>query len=175
MDLPPGQPRLTRRTPRALVYRKANRRRRWGAAAPLRQQQQLRIYDLRMQLIIQNFFRDCYLRFWGSRLHTLAHTIHSALGLFFGIHTRHYLSRALPGGARAHTVHGGKWWTFDIIIGITPCTIFHHGNGSCSRTHQRLPLLPPPPLPPPPPPQSPLNGAIHKWRAHLLNFHQGGH
>ena len=26
MDLPPGQPRLTRRTPRALVYRKANRR-----------------------------------------------------------------------------------------------------------------------------------------------------
>ena len=108
MDLPPGQPRLTRRTPRALVYRKANRRRRWDAAAPLRQQQQLRIYDLRMQLIIQNFFRDCYLRFWGSRLHTLAHTIHSALGLFFGIHTRHYLSRALPGGARAHTVHGGK-------------------------------------------------------------------
>ena len=27
MDLPPGQPRLTRRTPRALVYRKAKRRR----------------------------------------------------------------------------------------------------------------------------------------------------
>ena len=33
MDLPPGQPRLTRRTPRALVYRKANRRRRRGAAS----------------------------------------------------------------------------------------------------------------------------------------------
>ena len=82
MDLPPGQPRLTRRTPRALVYRKANRRRRWGAAATLRQQQQLRIYDLRMQLIIQKFFRDCYLRFWGSRLHTLAHTIYSAQGCF---------------------------------------------------------------------------------------------
>ena len=32
MDLPPGQPRLTRRTPRASVYRKANRRRRCGAA-----------------------------------------------------------------------------------------------------------------------------------------------
>ena len=36
MDLPPGQPRLTRRTPRALVYRKANRRRRCGSAAALR-------------------------------------------------------------------------------------------------------------------------------------------
>ena len=76
MDLPPGQPRLTRRTPRALVYRKANRRRRRRGGAAWRQQQQLRIYDLRMQLIIEKFFRDCYLRFWGSRLHTLAHTQH---------------------------------------------------------------------------------------------------
>ena len=84
MDLPPGQPRLTRRTPRALVYRKANRPRRRRGGAAWRQQQQLRIYDLRMQLIIEKFFRDCYLRFWGSRLHTLAHTIYSALGLFFG-------------------------------------------------------------------------------------------
>ena len=74
MDLPPGQPRLTRRTPRALVYRKAKRRRRRWQRRRWRRRQQLRIYDLRMQLIIEKFFRDCYLRFWGSRLHTLAHT-----------------------------------------------------------------------------------------------------
>ena len=100
MDLPPGQPRLTRRTPRALVYRKANRRRRCGSAAALRQQQQLRIHDLRMQLIIQKFFRDCYLRFWGSRLHTLAHTIYSALGLFFGIHTLRPVNDATEGSTQ---------------------------------------------------------------------------
>ena len=92
MDLPLGQPRLTRRPPRALVYRKANRRRRRGASR--RQQQQLRIYDLRMQLIIEKFIRDCYLRFWGSRLHTLAHTIYSALGLFFGMYIRGTTSTA---------------------------------------------------------------------------------
>ena len=112
MDLPPGQPRLTRRTPRALVYRKAKqrRRRRIGAASAAA------ATNLRPPHAIDHrkvFPRLLFAILGVTTSYVSTYYILMALGLFFGTYTRHYLCRAPsppppPGAARAHTVHGGR-------------------------------------------------------------------